>query len=135
MSIIEINKNNRQLIEQFTKNKLSLSFRYFNTRTIDILDNHILTIVLVENNIVCGYGHIDFDEKYWLGICILSEYQGKGYGKIIMEYLLNHNNTKLCKSIHLTVDKTNDIGLKLYKKYNFNIVKEYDTYLLMNYVY
>ena len=92
-------------------------------------------IVLVENDVVFGYGHIDFDNNYWLGICILNEYQGKGYGKLTMDYLLNHNNTRLCKSIYLTVDKENNIGLNLYKKYNFKIIKEYDTYLLMNYVY
>jgi len=129
MEIIEVNKNNISLLKNFTNNKLPNSFRYFNKRPINIIENHILTILLLNNNIPIGYGHIDFeDNKYWLGICILEEYQGKGNGKKIMDYLLN--NKKIDK-IYLTVDKNNINAIKLYKKYNFNIIEEFDTYFLM----
>lgn len=137
MQIKEVNKNNRNLVSEFiNKNTLSDTFRYFNKRTIDVLDNHILTIVLIntDNNVntVIGYGHIDYDEKYWLGICIVNEHIGKGYGKMIMNYLLSNNNVRNCKTIHLTVDKINEVAIKLYQKYNFKIIQEYNTYYLMN---
>ena len=129
MEIIEVNKNNISLLQNFTNNNLPNSFRYFNKRPINIIENHILTILLLNNNIPIGYGHIDFeDNKHWLGICILEEYQGKGNGKKIMDYLLN--NKKIDK-IYLTVDKNNINAIKLYKKYNFNIIEEFDTYFLM----
>ena len=140
MHIIEITKSNKELLAKFIadNHKIANTFRYFDKRTIDVIDNHILTVLLIDDNDndnIIGYGHIDYDEKYWLGICIINEHIGKGYGKLIMNYILNHENVKNCKSIHLAVDKSNEIALKLYKKYDFKFVKDCGTYYLMNFVF
>ncbi len=135
MNIIEITKMNTEILEKFISNKQNMasSFRYFEKRTIDVINNHILTVVLTDtNNEVIGYGHIDHDGKYWLGICLLNGYTGKGYGKLIMDHLLNHPKVRACQCIHLSVDKSNEIAIKLYQKYNFNIIKDCGTYYLMN---
>ena len=72
-----------------------------------------------------GYAHIDYDDnKYWFGVCILENYQGKGYGKKIMEYIFNDERIKNIDNIYLTVDKINYIAISLYKKYNFYIIEE-----------
>ena len=134
MNIVEINKNNRFLINDFLNNNIPSTFRYFNKRTIDVVDNHIITILLLVNNLPIGYAHIDFeDNKHWFGICILDNYQGKGYGKKIMEYIFNHEKIKNIDNIYLTVDKINTIAIYLYIKFNFKIIEEKESYHILCY--
>jgi ribosomal protein S18 acetylase RimI-like enzyme len=133
MNIVEINKDNKFLINDFLNNNIPTTFRYFNKRTFDVLKNHIITILLLDNNLPVGYAHIDFDIKHWFGICILENYQGKGYGKKIMEYIFNHAKIKNIHKIYLTVDKINTIAIYLYTKFNFKIVEEKESYNIMCY--
>jgi ribosomal protein S18 acetylase RimI-like enzyme len=131
-SIVEINENNNYLLKEYLNNTLPNTFRYFNKRTIDVIKNHIITLILIDDNLPVGYAHIDYDDnKYWFGICILDKYQGNGYGKKIMEYIFNHEKIKHIDKIYLTVDKINTIAVNLYKKYNFYIVEEKDSYFKM----
>lgn len=97
------------------------TFRYFNKREFSCLDNHILTnLYYVENDCV-GYGHLDHDgENVWLGIMVLDNHVGKGYGNKIFESLINFTN----KDISLSVDKINIKAINLYKKYKFVIFSE-----------
>jgi hypothetical protein len=83
LNILEITENNICLLKDFIyNNKLPNTFRYFNKRTIDVIKNHLITIILLDNELTLGYAHIDFDDnKYWFGICILENYQGMGNGK------------------------------------------------------
>ena len=131
--IIEITEKNTSLLQNFIlNNKLPNTFRYFNKRNIDVIKNHIITIILLNETTPIGYSHIDFDDnKYWFGICILEKYQGNGYGKKIMEYIFNHENIKNIKNIYLTVDKINIVAINLYKKFNFYNIDEKDTYFTM----
>jgi len=131
MKIIEISDLNKNLLINFLKQHIPNTFRYYNKRNINVIKNNILTILLIYDNKEIGYAHIDYDIKYWLGICILNEYQNKGFGTLLMNYIFN-NNKIINKKIFLTVDKENKGGLYLYKKFNFKIVEEYDTYYLMN---
>jgi ribosomal protein S18 acetylase RimI-like enzyme len=79
-----------------------------------------------------GYAHIDFDcDKNWFGICILGKYQGKGFGKLMMEYIFNIEKVKNIDKIYLTVDKVNNVAIKLYEKYDFNIIDEKNSYFTM----
>jgi ribosomal protein S18 acetylase RimI-like enzyme len=130
--ILEITENNNYLLNEFLKNNIPNTFRYFNKRTVDVINNHIITILLLVNNNLAGYAHIDFeDEKYWFGICILDKYQGNGYGKKIMEYIFNHEKLKNIDKIYLTVDKINTIAINLYKRFNFYNIIEKDSYFMM----
>lgn len=128
-NIVEINENNNYLIKDFLNNSIPSTFRYFNKRTIDVIKNHIFTIILIDNNLPVGYAHIDYDDNnHWFGICILDKYQGKGYGKKMMEYIFNHEKIKNIDKIYLTVDKINTIAIKLYTKFGFYIIEEKDLY-------
>ena len=130
--IIEITENNNYLLNEFLNNSIPGTFRYFNKRSINVIKNHIITLILIDDNLPVGYAHIDYDDnKYWFGVCILENYQGKGYGKKIMEYIFNDERIKNIDNIYLTVDKINYIAISLYKKYNFYIVEEKDTYFMM----
>lgn len=132
LHIIEIDETNHHYITTFLSNNIPSTFRYFKSRSIDIIKNHVLTIVLLnEQQIPVGYAHIDYENKYWLGICILDAYQGKGLGNKMMEYILNHEKITVLNDIYLTVDSTNENAIKLYKKFNFSIVELTENYYIM----
>lgn len=129
--IIEIDTFNINLLKEFIDNKLPDTFRYFNKRNLKCIENHILTIIILENKKTIGYAHIDYDKKYWLGICILQDYQSKGYGTKIMDYIFNHKKIEKIKEIFLSVDVNNNKAIILYNKYNFNIVEKNNLYYIM----
>jgi ribosomal-protein-alanine N-acetyltransferase len=131
-TIIEITENNIDLLNNFVlNNTFSSTFRYFNKRKVDVIKNHIITVLLIENNIPIGYSHIDYDINYWFGICILDNYKNKGYGSILMNYIFNDTKIKELNNIYLTVDKININAIKLYLKFNFKIISETITYYTM----
>jgi GNAT superfamily N-acetyltransferase len=135
MEIIQITKDNLDLVNQFTKNELSHHFRYFKTRKIeDCIKNHKYTIICIYNKDIMGYGHIDYDEfnkKNWLGICILEKYQNQGFGKIIMTNLLDYCQNNKTYNIYLSVDNDNNNAIALYKKYDFKIETTKDNIIYM----
>lgn len=131
LHIIEIDETNHHYITTFLSNNIPSTFRYFKSRSIDIIKNHILTIMFLDDEIPIGYAHIDYENKYWLGICILDAYQGKGLGNKMMEYILNHEKITVLNDIYLTVDSTNENAIKLYKKFNFSIVELTENYYIM----
>jgi GNAT superfamily N-acetyltransferase len=131
--IIEITTNNQILLNNFISNNIFPdTFRYFNKRSGDIIKNHVITILLIESNIAVGYAHIDFDNnKNWFGICVLDNYQRKGYGNQLIKYIFNHKKIQNLDKIYLTVDKINIIAIKLYLKLNFKIINQTETYFTM----
>ena len=132
MNIITINNENLNILEKFTKNKLPESFRYFNSRTVNIINNHILTIIGLIDDFPVAYGHIDNENAInWFGICVLDNYQGKGYGKEILNYLIKYIYSNNILNIQLTVDINNYIAINLYLKNNFKIYKINKTYYNM----
>jgi perosamine synthetase len=115
-----------EMINEFLANRKSISrhFRYYDKRRVeDVLKNHLYTLVCYEEDKVIGYGHIDFEGKAWLGICILNEYQGKGYGRILMKKLLEYVDSKKM-DVYLTVDSDNILAIELYLKNGFQISKK-----------
>lgn len=117
------------LLDDFLKLEKPATFRYWDSRPRSVINNHIYTTVKTNNNHkIVGYGHLDKEQdRVWLGICVLEQYQGMGYGKKIMEELLeNRGNCDL----YLTVDKDNYIARKLYESFGFKLIKE-DTVLYL----
>ena len=126
MEIIQITKDTLYYIYRFINipEQISHHFRYFQSRNPEVvLKEHIYTIVGVnEEDEPIAYGHIDFEGKNWLGICVLEPYKGKGYGKQIIEALLSYAD-KNALELHLTVDEDNLVARKLYEKVGFEYVK------------
>lgn len=101
------------------------TFRYFSTRTLSILNNHLTTILLYEDEKPAGYGHLDKDgETIWLGICVSENKERKGYGKLIMDRLIKEAQLRNISLINLSVDINNHSALKMYVKYGFKICNE-----------
>ena len=112
-----------QLVYYLILKKDFISFRYFKNRIFEeAIKTHVVTLMYS----TYGYAHIDKDTKsgrYYLGICVMPEYQGNGVGKKLMEMLF-----KLYKDdIYLTVDKENTPAISLYEKYGFKRISESTT--------
>jgi ribosomal protein S18 acetylase RimI-like enzyme len=133
MQIVRIDSTNIDLLYQFIKNpdEISPFFRYFQSRDPRAaFKNHVYTVVGIENDIVVAYGHIDYETKYWFGICVLNTYQGKGYGKQIINSILEFTDSNSI-DLALSVDSNNIVAIELYKKNGFIKVKNTDTIVYM----
>lgn len=131
MELVKVGKNNVQLLEQLIGGlgTAADSFRYFNTRTTDVIENHLVTLLLLDKNKPVAYGHLDPENDIvWLGICVLPEYQGKGYGKYMMMELLKAAKELAVSNISLTVDNINLAAIRMYGQFNFIKEKEFDTH-------
>jgi RimJ/RimL family protein N-acetyltransferase len=136
MRIITIKPNTVSLIESFLSEQAEISdhFRYFQSRNPStIIQQHVYTVVGIdeETNQVIAYGHIDYDEKYWLGICIWKSHCGKGYGTEIMNQLIQYADEHQI-NLSLSVDLTNTNAIRLYEKYRFIPARQTQTVLYMN---
>lgn len=75
----------------------------------------------------------NFDTKigFITSVSLLPEYQGMGVASVLLENCINYAIENEFNSIKLEVNKNNVSALKLYKKFNFVIVAEYDSSVLM----
>jgi len=126
---IVTNPTPNQVEELFTGN-YSNTFRYFNNRSFDCIENHLFTVLIYQKDKPIGYGHLDPEGNItWLGIYLSPDYRGKGYAKIIMGILLSHAKD----DVQLTVDKTNISAVSLYDNFGFIITDENETYYTMEF--
>lgn len=133
MKIIQVNSTD--IINDFLSvagNSLE-HFRYFNKRKPSAILNHISTLIITKNDIPVAYGHLDPEgDNIWLGICVVENQTGKGYGAIMMNSLLNEAIMYNIKEIKLIVDCDNHSAIHLYEKFGFQEVcsnKLFKTYL------
>jgi ribosomal protein S18 acetylase RimI-like enzyme len=127
MEIIKINKKNICLVNEFVENaNYSLkSFRYFEKRKISTVLSHISTFVLIKFNKVIGYCHLEKEnDLIWLGIAIINEKIGMGFGEVLVKHLIKEARSKKIKEINLSVDKDNIKAIGLYEKFGFILNKE-----------
>jgi len=124
LRIIEIDQTNVHYVSDFLMHDLPQTFRYFKTRNIDVVKNHVITTVLLDDDRAVGYAHIDYENKHWFGICILNEYQGKGFGNKMMNHIFNNEKIKKLEEVYLTVDLINEKAMKLYEKFNFFTIEK-----------
>ena len=133
LNIIDIKEENKNILKKYIPRINSEYFRYFNKRNEDIIKNHLITILIKNNNDIIGYSHIDYDNgKYWFGIYLNDTYRGKGYGNQIINYIKNHYLLKSINEIFLSVDIDNQYAIKLYKKNGFLEYFRNSNYIIMN---
>lgn len=122
MEIVPITVETPALLHEFLKNPMSMHFRYFERRTPDSLRNHITTLIGTVSGTPVAYGHIDFEGKYWIGLCVLEAHHRKGYGTQILTALIERARAHpLIDVLHLTVDRDNIGAQKLYERAGFRI--------------
>lgn len=61
-------------------------------------------------------------------VAVKKKYQGKGYSKILLQYIIEIAKNKKFNYIYLLVNKENIIAKKLYKKFNFKFNKNIKLY-------
>ncbi|MCB0507850.1 MAG: GNAT family N-acetyltransferase [Chitinophagales bacterium] len=126
-SIVQLHPQNQHLLELFLQKmgNSKHSFRYFESRSLDILQQHVITLLYVEDDEPIAYGHLDKeDDIVWLGIAVAENQKGKGLGNKIMQALIENAKQLYVEKIRLSVDKDNAIAIKLYEKFGFKMISE-----------
>ena len=87
----------------------------------ETLDYYLL---FVENELV-GFFEVSIitPEAELFDIAVKKEFQGKGYGTILMQEFLKLVSEKMCDTVFLEVNNINNKAIALYKKFGF---KQYD---------
>ena len=111
MKTIKINQDNIELLLDFISKggEAFKTFRYYNSRDISSIDNHLVTLILTDDNCTpMAYGHLDQNKgKIWVGVCVIQNYARKGFGKHILNELINCAKEFSVNIISLTVDSDN----------------------------
>lgn len=132
-TILRVNKENIHYLLRFIDNAKDslLTFKYFNTRKPDVIKNHYVTLLIIENDEPVGYGHLDNDNNVtWLGIALIPSFKHTGLGKFIMGKLIDEAKKLHIKEIFLTVVKDNSSAIIFFEKFKFFRVKEEPTFFL-----
>ena len=103
------------------------NFRYFDTRSYDVINNHLVTYLLFvpDQEYAIGYGHLEFEvNKLWLGIAVSENYKGKGFGNLMLGKLIKTARDNKFEEIFLTVDFDNKPAIRLYEKFGFTLMEK-----------
>lgn len=123
--IFEENVSYQEILKVLEENPLACkTFRYYSKRTSSCLENHECRFLMKQNQIAVGYGHLDREDKLWLGMFVCDQHVGNGHSKTILQKLLSSSDDE----IHLTVDKNNIKAINLYFTYGFRIYDQTDNF-------
>ena len=129
LRIERVTPTSTSILKAFIEKPMPETFRYFKTRTIDdCLRDHSLTLVGCIDGDPVAYAHLD---QRWLGVCILPQYQSKGYGSLLVDFILNYADLSGIAPVRLSVDKFNTLAISMYTKRGFRHVRETDTIYFM----
>lgn len=101
------------------------SFRYFKNRPYDIVRRHLCTLMLSNAGVDIGYGHLETEGGVtWLGIALADAELGRGWGRLLMQRLLEEASARGVSELSLRVDRDNVRGIRLYQQYGFEACPE-----------
>ena len=126
-----IDRSNRWLIAEFLKNAGDSlrNFRYFSKRPLSVLDNHVVTLVFLDQDQPICYGHLDREgDRVWLGIAVIEKEIGKGWGRHMMDQLIDRARISDLGKIFLAVDRDNRRARSLYESFGFEKTEEHASY-------
>ena len=107
-------------------------FRYFNTRHLEITQSHLISLIILEDNIPAAYCHLDEEnDQIWLGVLVSDNFIGNKLGSYCVNLLINMADILNINDIYLSVDKDNYKAISLYKKYEFIIIEEKELSFIM----
>lgn len=95
------------------------------------IDNNAKLFILEIDNKIIGTSWItsDYRRLYLHHFAISPEYQGKGYSKPLLEKTLKYAKEQGMQ-IKLEVHNTNKKAIKLYEKFGFKYLGDYDVYII-----
>ncbi|MGL5416987.1 MAG: GNAT family N-acetyltransferase [Clostridium sp.] len=113
-------------VDRIPINKLDIKFEQ---STINYINN--LSIFEYIGNIPIGYAQIiKRNNKYILvNFGVLKEFRGKGFGKILLNYMCKLAKENNINNLYIYVDSKNYVALKLYQKFGFEFFGNIGTWL------
>ena len=83
-------------------------------------------LVLKKDGKVIGYLNViyTYEDADLCNIALSEEHQGKGYGNLLIEELIQRCKDRKIKNIHLEVNVLNEKAINLYKKYGFKEIRK-----------
>jgi sugar phosphate isomerase/epimerase/predicted GNAT family acetyltransferase len=92
------------------------------------VENHACTWVIEDGGQVEAYGHLDREgEMVWLGIAVTEHARGKGFGRKMMQRLLESAAALGLQHIRLSVDNVNEAAISLYERFGFKLSEKRET--------
>ena len=84
------------------------------------------SIFIKYNNVVIGYGQIikEGSIPIIVNFGILKDYRSRGYGKLLLSYLVNILYDKGYGEVRIKVNPDNHIAFRLYSSFGFKKVSE-----------
>lgn len=114
------------------ENELNINILSENNMKEDMQNENYIYFVLKdkEKNNILGYIAISYvlDTIDILSIVIKKDYQKKGFGSILLEYVIEFSKNNDVSSILLEVRSSNLPAIKLYEKYNFEKINTRKNY-------
>lgn len=131
MNFTRITVSNTHLLENFVSRagKSLETFRYFAKRPYSVVENHLCTWAIVDDGQTEAYGHLDQEgDTVWLGIAVTDHARGKGYGRKMMQRLMDSARALGLQSVRLSVDHINEAAIKLYERFGFVLTEKRETF-------
>ena len=102
---------------EYKKNKFKKDVKRFTKANIP---GEIL--VAIDNNKIVGFASFIKKGHWYFGpYTVIPEYRGKKIGKMLLESSLENIKKEGGGKVRLTVQKTNELAVNIYKKYEFKI--------------
>lgn len=129
-TIVFIEEKDKEVIIPFLNNlDPSISVGILNERLIEMFSNGYQCIGIYEGSKLIGISGLWVLTKYYIGkhvepdnVFILPEYQGKGIGKQLMEWIFNYAKSIDCKGSELNCYTKNESGQKFWKSQGYQMV-------------
>lgn len=77
-------------------------------------------LVLAGRTVGHGVLSIAAGESHLLNVCVNPDYQGRGYGRIMVSWLLDRARTGGAERVYLEVRPSNEVAYALYENLGFN---------------
>ena len=146
IGIVRLREEHRQLLDIFFQHINTPHYTQdfspfpFDTKQATVLceyQGHDLYYgIIMEDTKIIGFGMLrGWDEGYEtpsIGLCILKDYQGMGFGNLMLAFLETASRVKGCSKVMLKVKKSNDKAKRLYEAGGY-IFNEHDNEYLIGY--
>lgn len=120
-----LRSNHNEQWDLFYPNVMVIRGDITNQNIYGIIDNHVVIgAVVLDESQSKKYEQIDWDDKNGIPVCIhrlavRPDYQGRGIGKLLLEYVEQLAIQRGYTSIRLDVYSTNNEAVGLYTKYGY----------------
>ncbi len=124
-------------LPEYTKDFLPHPFNAENAKRIcEYQGKDMYYSILLDGEDIIGYCMLrGWDEGYEIpsvGLCVLKEYQRKGLGRLLLNFLEVVSKSEGASEVMLKVKKDNEIAKRLYKSQKY-VFKEYNEEFLIGY--